>query len=385
MRTSAPSVLVFRIGSLGDTIVSLPALWAVREHFAGSRIELLYNYHPKKKYILAAAVLAGSSLVDGFLEYPADESLPGRALRPVRMLSLLATLRRRRFDTLVYLVPSERSPKQIARDKLFFGSAGIRNLIGTEGFPVFPGQTPGEALAAIPHEADLLLARLAASGIPVPSPGRGRMDLGLGESDRRELDAWLSTVPPDGGRPWVGVGPGAKQPANVWPPERYQEVVRRLIQELDVWPVVFGGPEDRPTGEGLVAAWRRGYNSAGRLAIRPTVAALERCLLHLGNDTGTLHLAAAAKTPCVGVYSSRNPPGYWEPYGVESDILRTRIECEGCRLSACVERGMECILRIQVQEVVDACMKRLELHRPVAGAREVDSLTHPRAPRIFRI
>ena len=75
-------------------------------------------------------------------------------------------------------------------------------------------------------------------------------------------------------------------------------------------------------------------------------------------------MAAAAGTKCVGIYSSRNYPGEWDPYGDRHTVLRALVECEGCMLERCVENKMNCIMSISVDQVYNACEKIL---------REVDS------------
>ena len=163
-------------------------------------------------------------------------------------------------------------------------------------------------------------------------------------------------------------------PAKRWPLERFGEVIQRLMERHDVWPVVFGGREDRESGDRLLAGWGRGYNAAGALSVRASAAALRQCALYLGNDTGTMHLAAAAGTPCVAVFSARDWPGAWYPYGVEQRVFRTAIECEGCYLETCVERKNECLNRISVEQVLDGCESLM------AGSLDESSCAPARQP-----
>ncbi len=349
-------ILVFRIGQLGDTLVAVPALHALRSHFPQAHITLLCDRHPGRGYCVAGEVLAGSGLVDGFESYPVGARGPGR----IAMALLLARLRRGRHDLLAYLAPSTRSPERVRRDLAYFRWAGIANAVGAHGFDSRPERPKGLPPREFPREADLLLARLARSGIPVPAPGAGNCRIGIGEAERDEVEEWLPEYPQDLGRAWIGVGPGSKMPSKVWPTERYAEVVEGLIRRFDVWPVVFGGPEDRQTGARLLLRWKRGYNAAGHLGVRAAAAALARCRLYVGNDTGTMHLAVAAGTRCVAIFSSRDQPGLWEPYGPGHAVLRTRIDCEGCMLERCVDRGMACLLAIGAHEVERECALLLE-------------------------
>lgn len=377
MTTALPAparMLIFRIGQLGDTVVSLPALWVLRKQFPQAHLTLLCDRHPAKRYVLASDLLAGAGLVDAFESYVVDGSSAGRLLRPLRMLLLLLRLRRGNYDTLAYLAPSTRRPAEVARDGKFFAAAGVQRFLGLKGFVPLPAKVPGQPLEATPCESDLLLARLAADGLAVPDAGRGSLALGVGAAETQQIDAWLRSQPSSGGRRWVGIGPGSKMPAKRWPEERFQTVVNRLIASHDIWPVVFGGPEDRALGDRLLKAAGRGGNAAGDLTLRGSVAALQRCVLYVGNDTGTMHLAAAAGVPCVALFSAREWPGMWLPYGVPRSVHRTAINCEGCALVECVERHNECLQRIQSDEIVAACdrlLRRLEVDPAEVPARKI--------------
>jgi len=353
------NVLVFRIGSLGDTIVALPSLWAVREHFRQARLRLLSEQHPHDNRVLAKELLTGAGLFDDYLLYPVDNSTSGRWLRPLRMLRLLVEIRAGGFDALVYLAPSLRTADQVARDRRYFAIAGIKRFFGMRGFPSLPRKIGERPMPAVPFEAELLLARLAADGIPIPQHGDGRFELGLGSREEQQMQAWVRQLAPDQGRNWIGIGAGSNQPANRWPVERYSGVVKDLIRQFDVWPVVFGGSEDQQTGNALLRDWGRGYNAAGCLSVRAAAVALKRCSLYLGNNTGTMHLAAAVGTLCAAVHSARDFPGSWYPYGQIHRVFRSPIDCEGCHLKECVERRNECLTRIKVEDVVAACSEVL--------------------------
>ena len=352
-QTPPKRILVFRIGQLGDTIVSLPAMWVVRKSYPKAHIALLCDRHPGKTHVMASDLLRGSEIFDDYLSYPVSEE--ARLVRSGRMAALLATIRTGRFDTLVYLAPNNRRPEQIARDRQFFAMAGIRNFIGMSGFENFEPKQPGEPMAMALRESELLLHRLAVSGLTIEAADANRMDLRLGPGDDAPVREWLRGLPNDGGRVWVAVGPGSKMPAKRWPLHRFEQLVRDLIAEFDVWPVVFGGSDDRVIGDWLAQHWGRGYNAAGALGIRSGLAAMKRCAFFVGNDTGTMHMAAAVGLRCVAIFSSRERPGLWYPHGNGHRVFRTTIECEGCGLVECLKRGNECINRVAADEVLNAC------------------------------
>jgi len=348
-------ILVFRIGQLGDTIVALPAMWAVRKTYPTAHLALLCDRHQNASYVLSTTLLSGSGLFDEFLEYPVSDTV-GRFSHAIH---LIRALRKKQFDTLVYLAPTTRTPRQINRDRWFFRLAGIRNFLGMEGFEQLQQKRAGEPLRPTPPESELLLRRVVHGEQQLSPLLDAGFALNPGLREAKTLQNWLDTVHPDGGRPWIAVGPGTKMPAKQWPLERFEWVIARLIEEFDVWPVVFGGPDEREMGESLLRSWKRGYNAAGSLELRTAALALKRCVLYLGNDTGTMHLAAAAGAPCVALFSAREHPGLWYPYGTRHRVFRSDIDCEGCFLVTCLDRENECLKKITSQEVLKGCVETL--------------------------
>src|SRR5438067_1845265 len=146
--SSPKRILVFRIGQLGDTIVALPAMWLVRKNYPDAHIALLCDRHPGKRHVIASDLLRGSKIFNEYLSYPVSES--GEFLRSRRMASLLANIRRKHFDTLVYLAPTNRTAEQVARDRRFFSLAGIRNFIGMYGFEPLEPKREGKPLVSSP-------------------------------------------------------------------------------------------------------------------------------------------------------------------------------------------------------------------------------------------
>ncbi|MGB7924614.1 MAG: glycosyltransferase family 9 protein [Pyrinomonadaceae bacterium] len=350
-------ILVHRIGHLGDTIITLPAFWAIRAHFPQAHIALLSNAFEGSNRVVAKSVLPATGLFDQWLTYlTGDDRTPTRGF-----FKLLLRLRRERFDTLVYLAPCQRTPRQVRRDLLFFRAAGIRRFIGHQGFAPYPPRVEGQPLPLLEREADHLLGRLERSGIPVPPPDERRIDLKLTHDEIAQARSWLESACGEAyrSRRLVGFCPGSKWLSKIWPEERFAEVGRSLVKEEGLFPVVFGGADDRERGERLIAYWRSGANAAGSLNVREGAAALGYCRLYVGNDTGTMHMAAAVGTPCVVTLSAQDWPGRWYPYGEGHIVLRRAVSSEGCMLSVC-NRELQCLTEITAEDVLGACRSVLE-------------------------
>jgi len=350
-------ILVFRIGQIGDTIAALPALWALRQQFPGARIVVLNEIPAKKTHLPPEAVLPPTGLVDGFEKYPGGAS----AKHFFVAWRQISQLRKQGFDTLVYLTPSARTKKQRLRDQLFFRLCGIRHLLATKGF--YENMQPkalDRSLVPLPKEADALLERLKLDGLPVPTAGKGCMNLGITEMERgRARDWWRQNGSPQTPHGWVAICTGGKASSQLWPPERYAETVRLLINSHGIFPVIIGSKEDRTIGEKLLSQWDIGLCAAGELSVRGSAALVETARFYLGNDTGAMHLAAAAGIPCVAIFSARDWPGIWEPYGSSHKVLRFDVPCSGCKLEVC-DKELQCLTGIQVQQVYEACVELLE-------------------------
>lgn len=356
-------VLVFHIGSLGDTLVALPALWAVHDNFPQAHRTLLTKTSARAGIPVGRDILHGSGLFHAFKLFNGDYHAYGRNLSRLEKawgaLKLLWTIRRGRYDLVVYLAPSVREQAQIDRDKVFFRWAGIRQVIGARQMRSTDAPHGSPALARVDSEAELLLRRLDGAGLTLPALDRARIDLALQPSELDAVETWRKAMPGEMGRPWVAVAPGSNLQSKLWPRARYQAVIQALIDRHDVWPVVFGGPEEVEAGDALVEAWGRGVNTAGQFSVRESAAALHHCVVYVGNDTGTMHLAASAGVPCVAVFSARDLPGKWEPLGGHHTVLRAEVPCAGCMLVKCVEQDRLCLTRITVDEVLAAAVPHL--------------------------
>ncbi|MDX9982496.1 MAG: glycosyltransferase family 9 protein [Lentisphaeria bacterium] len=330
---------------LGDSLVMIPALRALRERFPAARVGLLSERHRRPGRIRAVEVLGGRGLVDEFHEMLVGA---GRLAKGVDRLRLLCRLRRQRWDLGIVLVPPH--PPATARLLAGFGRYlrwfGARQVLLPGPVTAVRRDAQGCALPA-PHVADALLGVLGPLGIAA-EPGRGN-----GALPSRPGGFEIPAFPP--GLVPVAVAPGTNMPCKRWPLERYIAVLRDLGATLPVHPVLFGGEGDRADCAAVLAALGR----AGTLVVGEPVARaaaiMAHCAFYLGNDTGLMHLAAALGKPCVAVFSARDLPGAWYPYGTAHRVFRTPLPCDACFGTVCPLGTNECILRIGSEEVRQAC------------------------------
>jgi heptosyltransferase-3 len=128
-------------------------------------------------------------------------------------------------------------------------------------------------------------------------------------------------LPP--GRKLIGLGPTANWDAKIWPAERFAGVFRALAAgRLEgAQAVIFGGPgeQERELAASVLALLPEAIDLTGRLAL-PEVAACMRCLdLFIGNDSGLMHLAAAAGAPTLGLFGPSHASQY-APAGLRTAV-----------------------------------------------------------------
>jgi ADP-heptose:LPS heptosyltransferase len=349
-------ILVYRIGHLGDTLVSLPAFWAIRKAYPKSHITLLTNSNSNNpNYILAQSVLPKEELFDDWIVYPSDLS----KLKTLIIFSkLFLKIKQGNFDSLFYLTTRNRTVEQIKRDVSFFRWAGIKNIIGTDYLlKNLLDTSVSRPLPFIESEKDFLLNCLKYENLPITDFKNLKPELKLNSQEIYDADKWLQD---NCGKyllnnKLLAVAPSGKWESKIWAENSFFEVVENLIKKEDVFPIIFGGIEDKEKGERLIRKWGRGANAAGALNIRQAAVALSKCRIYLGNDTGTMHLAASVGTPCVAIFSAIDWGGRWMPFGENHGIFRETVPCEGCLSSVCRFQN-ECLTAIKPREVTKKCL-----------------------------
>ena len=342
-------IAIFRFGYIGDTIVALPALRVVRSLYPEAKIYYMTKETSRAKIEPGTEVLHQGTLYDDVIYYRGGRNFFTSSIERVRSLR---DLKAKRIDTLIYL-PSFRTPAQIKRDKIFFRAAGIKNIIGLKGYKTADYHPKGKPLPMVPKESQVLLRHLQLDGVASEDPSLIRFDLDLSDREREEAVAWLNgqTGLMADAEVVIGIAPGSKMSSKRWPISRFEEVVRCLDQRYRANFVVFGSAREAELCKQIASVPRHGVNAAGDLSVRGSAAVFEHVDMYIGNDTGTMHIAASAGVPCVAIFSARDWPGRWYPHGTGHRILRSIVDCEGCMLEECNNQNL-CLTQISTEAVL---------------------------------
>lgn len=351
-------VLVYRIGSLGDTIVALPCFHLLARRYQDAERILLTNFPVHVKAPAAAAVLEGSNLFHGYMRYTIGTRNPWELWRVAR------EIRRYKPDVLVYLMPL-RSPQAVRRDKNFFQwAAGARHIVGLPDSDQ-TGYRKNRSGDLYESEATRLARTLKELGDAAPGE-RASWDLRLTERERGTARSALGEL---AGRPLIACGAGTKMQAKDWGQENWRALLAELSRRYPGYGLaLIGAREDSAVSDYASQDWQGPIaNLCGRLTPRETAAVLEQASVFLGPDSGPMHLAACVGTPCVIAFSARGLPGVWYPAGNYHRILYRSVSCLGCNLETCIAEGRRCLASIKVEEMAaaaDAVLSRRIIQPP---------------------
>lgn len=302
-------VLVYRLGSLGDTVVSLPCLHLIARVFPDAERRLLTNEATGGKAAPVELVLDGSGLVTGTpIRYPTGTR------RPSALFRLRREIRAFDPDLLVYLAES-RGVAVALRDTAFFRTCGVGRIVGA------PLSSDLATHRYLPREkrwereAERLARCLAPLGDALLDR-RESWDLCFTKAERMRADAALGEWA--GARNFVAFSVGTKWPENDWGNERWSAALAALTASSPRLGLVLTGSADEAERSHTLAAHWKGpiLNLCGRLPPRESALVIARAHLFLGHDSGPMHLAASVNTPTIAVFSHKNKPGIWFPYGV---------------------------------------------------------------------
>ncbi len=343
-------VLIYRLGSLGDTVVALPCLHLIARRFPNAERVLLTGYPVTAKAPAAAAVLGVSELVHRYMSYTVGTR------NVSELLQVAWKIRRFAPEVVVYLMPI-RPYKSVLRDRIFLRLVGVERIVG---LPEQRMQKRRLDAATGLYEAEAV--RLAQTIRELGVAGVDKLDnwdLRLSQGERQAATAALGKL---ASRPLIVCGPGTKMQAKDWGKQNWRELLGRLHARYPQHGLaLIGASEDSEASEFAAERWGGAkVNLCGQLTPRETAAALAGAQAFLGPDSGPMHLAASVGVHCAIAFSAHGLPGVWFPVGEMHQIVYHRTECHGCGLEICIDREQQCMREITVDEMEQAAIRVLE-------------------------
>jgi heptosyltransferase-2 len=337
------NILIRATNWIGDAVMSLPALRAVRFRFPDAAITVLARpwvsaLYEDERSIDRVMTLEGAS---GARDWRAKRELVGR-------------LRRAGFD-LAVLFPNSFESAAVVR------LAGVKRIVGyardgrslllTDAVAV-----PERGEIAV-HERFYYLELLRRAGLiqKIPDVPEIRLD-GIDELRERGAKRFetLGVKPPV-----IGVSPGAAYgSAKRWLPERFGVSAARLAADRDGTVVVFGSAAEKGLCEEVARA-ANGRNLAGETALREFIELTAACRAFLTNDSGAMHIASALGVPSVTIFGPTDETATG-PLGPSARLVRESVDCAPCLLKQC-PIDHRCMTRVTVDRVVQAAEELMKV------------------------
>lgn len=158
---------------------------------------------------------------------------------------------------------------------------------------------------------------------------------------------------------YIAIAPSAKHETKRWLPERFAQLGDKLAEKFKAKIILLGGKEDedrcRFVEEMMVS---KPINLCGKTTLLESAAVLSMCKLLVTNDSGLMHIGSAMKTRIVAIFGSTVKEFGFSPYGVENIVIEKNIPCRPCShigRNKCPEGHFKCMRDIQVEDVFNAC------------------------------
>lgn len=318
-------ILVVRVDLIGDVVLSLPAVRALRRAYPDAKIDMLTLRS-------TAAILEGEGEdIARVLTFdPGAWRRPDGLLRPRTWLDarkLLADLRSARYD-LAMSVSGD-----IGSILTRLSGAPRRVGYADEAYSWFLTDTlPGGRYQRRQHEVRYVLDLAQRAG-GIVEPGDELLTLHVAQDAASSMRASLESARVRLHRrgPTISLHTGARNgQAKRWPPEYFAALSERLVRDLDALVVLVGGPAEQSIARAISSRLDTPVvDLVGKTSLPELVALLDQCDLLITGDSGPMHIACAVRTPVVALHGPTDP-GLSGPTDQHALILWRRLWCAPC-------------------------------------------------------
>jgi len=320
------SVLAIRLDNIGDVVLLEPALKTIRQNLKDAFLTLLASPAGAQAAVLLPEI---DHVIPRKVVW---QDIGGTIPRDIgREYCLIEEIRQHNFDAAVIFTSFAQSPYPPAYVCYL---AGIPLRVGMSkefggGLLTTWVRSPSDSL----HHVDRNLYLLEELGFQVS--GRD-LSIRIPPEARCSVDEKLANAGLGRNENYVLIHPYASCQARTYPVENMAAVARGIMAYLRLPTVVAGNERDRVrlTESGL-DVWGDAIVLAGKTTLAEFAALIERAALVVGNNTSSVHLADALRTPCLAMASGTDPESQWRPRRTLSVLLRKPTDCSPCYYFQC--------------------------------------------------
>ncbi len=329
------NILVCRTDRIGDVVLTLPVVNALRDFYPNSRITFLASEYTSE-------ILQGHKAIDEVMIYKPDENV----------FQLAKRLRQKRFDLAVVVFP-------VFKIALALWLARVPVRVGT-GYRffsfLFNKRVFEHRKYAQRHEVEYNLDLIKRLGIEVDEV---RFDIFIPQSALEKVEQILAKHGLSKEN-YIVVHPGSKGSARDLKPSRFREMVKKLADE-GFKVVVTGSEDEKELVKYVCGDTENVFDFSGLFNLKELSALIKFASIFISNSTGPIHIASAVGTPVVGFYPPIKvmSPRRWGPYTKDKIIFVPDVpfECKKCVGEKC--EFYDCMDLISIDEVVKSVKEKI--------------------------
>ena len=333
-------ILIVRLRSIGDTVLTTPSLYALRRFLPNARIDILLEDW-------VAPVLESFEHIDNVITLQRGSA--------AARFQVVRELRAAQYDV-VYNLHGGTTATLLTR------ASGARHRVGFAHYQygrLHNHLAPSSLLlwgTAKAHSVEQQLALLGWTGVPVSD--RPPTHLNVSDAAAASISEKLQAAGLEASVPFAMVHPAAAFETKQWATEKFARIVEDLAVR-GLATVALAAPSEAQLVEKLKANSAAGVVGLTDLSLPEVTALAARSRLFVGNDSGIAHIAAAVGAPAVVIFGSSNM-AHWKPWATApAEIVFEEMECQPCHGYFCEKFAQpECILRVPVERV-NAAIERV--------------------------
>jgi heptosyltransferase-2 len=336
------NILVRGTNWVGDAVMGLPALAAIRRNFPEARITVL-----AKPWV--RGVYAHCPDIDGIMTFDQQSGFISSRYRMIRQL------RDQQFDLAILL-------QNAFAAALITFLAGIPCRVGynTDGrsWLLTHKVIMSEEIRKV-HQVHYYLGMVESLGWKAKDP---TPRLSVSDLEKEKAVRFLAARDVRGYREsdfLLGFNPGAFfGSAKRWFPANYAAVADRAAKQYGAKCIIFGSTQDLPAAREMASLMQSSppILAAGETSLEEVPGLLSLCSLLITNDSGLMHMAAALEVPVIAIFGSTDPRTT-SPYGKEHTIIYKQVPCSPCLLRECPE-DHKCMKAVTVDDVWQAVLEK---------------------------
>jgi lipopolysaccharide heptosyltransferase II len=349
----ASNILCVRLDTLGDVLMTTPALRALKTFGGGAGRRITLMTSPA-----GAEVARLVPEIDEVWVYEAPwmKATGSRAGSHLDQ-AMIERLRAGDFDAVVIFTVYSQNPLPAATT-CYLADIPLRLAHCHENpYQLLTNWVPDpEPAQYVRHEVQRQLDLVASIGCQLVD---ARLSLAVPAAARARIAERLAALRLSDSQPWVLVHSGASAASRRYPPDSFAAVVGQLVAQHGL-PVVFtGSAGERELVRAIQAACGVATHSlAGELDLGELAAVIEAAPVLLANNTGPVHMAAALGTPVVDLYALTNPQH--TPWAVPNRVLYHDVPCKFCYKSVCPQGHHNCLRLVEPETVTGAVVELLQ-------------------------